>query len=355
MLKMAEERHNELIRQLVREFGDVPYPNLTFEMVAAVLKMAQEDGDLLDHKIATNALKEMRHAFRTFHAHRGTRKVSMWGSARVGEDDPRYVLARDFARTMADRGWMVITGAGPGIMAAGNEGAGRERSFGLGIDLPFENKPNVHIEDDPKFIHFKYFFIRKLFFVREASAVALFPGGFGTMDEAFEVLTLLQTGRSPILPLVLVEPPASTYWKGFQRFLEDELVPQGLISRVDLRLFRRCTSAQEAADEIFGFYENYHSMRYVGRNLVLRYTTPLPEDEVAALPSRFPKVFVEGKPVQSGPLPEEADEPHLAALTRLAFPYTGGVAPIRVLLDHVNELAKRSRSRPSGASASPKG
>ncbi|MBI2891087.1 MAG: TIGR00730 family Rossman fold protein [Nitrospirae bacterium] len=315
-------------------------PNATddyvFQMVVAALKMMEETHDVLDFKIATAAIKEMRYAFRVFAPYRTQRKVSIWGSARTDPSEPIYGLARDLGRAMARRGWMVITGAGQGIMAAGHEGAGRDQSFGLKIMLPMEDEPNRFIEEDPKLIHFKYFFVRKLFFVRESSAMALFPGGMGTLDEGFELFTLLQTGRSPVMPLVLMDTPGGTYWSRLVEWLRAEVLSRGMIAAEDLHLFKLVRSVDEAVKEITSFYGNFHSMRYVGQRLILRYLRPLPDETVRTLPSRFPQLFRDGPPEQLGPLAEEKDEPELSGLLRLAFAYEGGMGPVRVLVDEIN-------------------
>ena len=221
-------------------------------------------------KLVNAALKEFVYSFKVFNGYREHRKVSIFGSARSTEADPNYEFTRRFAAAMAERGWMVITGAGPGIMAAGHEGAGAERSFGAAIRLPMEGEPNEFIEGDPKLINFKYFFTRKVTFLKESNAFALLPGGFGTLDETFELLTLMQTGKSDLHPIVLLEVPGGTYWQDWLAFIREDLGNRGLISDEDMCLIKHTHDIDEAVDEICGFYRNYHSQRYVDGSMVLR-------------------------------------------------------------------------------------
>ncbi|MGD8396731.1 MAG: LOG family protein, partial [Candidatus Eiseniibacteriota bacterium] len=223
------------------------------EIVTTGFKLIGDGADRGDLKIINHALKEIRHAFRVFRPYRGERKVSIFGSARVERDDPTYRLAHDFARAIADRGFMTITGAGPGIMEAGNAGAGREHTFGLGIRLPFEQSSNEFIEGDAKVINFKYFFTRKLIFVKETDALVLFPGGFGTMDEGFETLTLIQTGKSKPMPVLCMDVPGGTYWPAWLEWIESQLVRGGRISPDDVDLFKIMDSVDAACDEIVRF------------------------------------------------------------------------------------------------------
>src|SRR5712692_4698294 len=236
-----------------------PHAAILKELVGAVFRLNENRLETLDLKILNRALKEMRYAFRLFRQYRNRRKVAIFGSARMPSENPLYDLARRFASRLAERGFMVITGAGEGIMRAANEGAGRENSFGVNILLPFEQEPNPAIVDDPKLIHFKYFFTRKLFFARESHASVMFPGGFGTHDETFELLTLLQTGKNNPHPVVLVDLPGGVYWKRWEQFVREEMLAPKLISPEDLGLFRIVDSAEAAVAEIDGFYRTYHS------------------------------------------------------------------------------------------------
>jgi uncharacterized protein (TIGR00730 family) len=272
-----------------------------------------------------------------FADYRGIRKVSTFGSARTPPDDPAYRQAHEFARRLADQGYMVITGAGGGIMRACQEGSGRERSFGINIRLPFEQAPNEFIHRDPKLVNFKYFFTRKLMFVKEADAIALFPGGFGTHDEGFESLTLLQTGKSKLVPVVFVDAPGGTYWQTWRDYVVDHLLKPSLISPADMRLFKITDDLDEAISEITRFYRRYHSSRYVGQLLVLRLTEPLSEARLAALNQEFADIVLGDPIVQSAALPEEAGEPEIAQLPRLVFEFgRRHFGRLRMLIDEIN-------------------
>src|SRR5206468_5746429 len=241
--------------------------------------------------------------------------------ARSGPTAPASRAAREFAQRIAAAGYMVITGAGPGIMSACQEGAGRERSFGVNIRVPFEQEPNAFIAKDAKLLTFRYFFTRKLMFIKEADAAVLFPGGFGTHDEAYECLTLVQTGKTRPMPIVFLDAPRGTYWKTWRRYVEEHLLRRRLISEQDLALFKVTTSVDEAVEEITRFYRVYHSARTVGPRLVIRLTRAIPDTLVAALGREFKDLVVSGSFTQGTALPEEADEPELAALPRLVFAF----------------------------------
>ena len=263
-------------------------------MLATLWELANEGTGVGDLKIADAALAEMSEAFRVFRPYRTVRKLTMFGSARTQPDDPIYVLARDLAAHVAAAGWMVVTGAGPGIMAAGTEGAGREHSFGVNIRLPHEEAANPFIAQDPKLIEMRYFFTRKLMLIKESHAYAVLPGGFGTQDECYELLTLLQTGKAEPAPVALVEMEGGSYWKGWQRFLQEEAVRPGWVSADDTALFRVVSSVDDAAREVLGFYRNYHSCRWVGDLLVLRLQVPPGKDELADLNRRFADIVSRG-------------------------------------------------------------
>jgi hypothetical protein len=279
------------------------------------------------------------YAFRVFAPYRGTRKVTIFGSARIAEDSPEYRQAAAFAREMSAQGWMVITGAGEGIMKAGQDGAGRDQSFGVNIRLPFEQSANEIIQNDAKLITFRYFFTRKLVFVKETDAIALFPGGFGTMDEAFETLTLLQTGKSPVLPLVCIDRPGGDYWHAWDAYVRGALLSRGLIASEDLSLYRVTNRLDEAANEILTFYRNYHSSRYVGNRLVLRlHRVPAPE-ALARLEEEFRDILAESGFSVGPALPEEAEESAVADLPRLTFVFNRrSFGRLRQLIDALNRL-----------------
>jgi uncharacterized protein (TIGR00730 family) len=327
--------------RLIAEFvGELPKRDarISEEIVVTALKLAREQVNTLDRKIVNATLKELRHAFRVFHAYKDVRKVTIFGSARTLPEDPEWAVARDFSREIAEKGWMVITGAGPGIMEAGHEGAGRERSFGANILLPFEAAPNVHIADDAKLINFKYFFTRKLTFIKEADAFVLLPGGFGTLDEAFELLTLIQTGKAPMHPIVLLDTVGGEYWESFDRFVRDVLLARGFINADDLSLYRRMDDHTKAVEHIDFFYSTYHSERLVGKKLVLRLNNE-PHDEVLeTLSEEFSEILdgpVERTKASSGEVADDdvADLPRIAL--RFDRIHTGR---LRLLIDRLNEL-----------------
>ena len=269
--------------------------DLTADMLQAVLKLAKDQPGRGEMKLMDRSFKELRYAFKIFKPYRARRKVSIFGSARTATDNANYKLAVQFARLCAEAGFMIITGAGGGIMAAGNEGAGKGHSFGVAIRLPFEQRTNPHIEKDEKLIHFRYFFSRKVVFIKETHAIALFPGGFGTHDEGFEVLTLVQTGRADPLPIVMLEEPGGTYWQKWDTFIREELVQAELVNPEDTGLYFITTDAQAAANHIARFYRNYHSCRYLRDELYLRVAHAPTPAELADLNARFGEICMAGK------------------------------------------------------------
>ncbi|HTI52076.1 MAG TPA: TIGR00730 family Rossman fold protein, partial [Planctomycetaceae bacterium] len=265
------------------------------------------------------------------------RKITVFGSARTPPEHPAYRMAVEFGRRMAEEGWMVVTGGGGGIMEAGHEGAGREMSFGLNIVLPFEQEANPVISQDNKLINFKYFFTRKLLFVKEVHAIALFPGGFGTMDEGFETLTLVQTGKRDLMPMVCVDEPGEGYWQGWKTFVEQQLLRRRLISPADLSLFRIVDSVDAAVAEVLRFYSIYHSMRYVRKKLVLRLNRELSDALVERLNVEFVDIVESGKIVKSAALPLESDDKHLQDLPRLVFTFNRkDIGRLRQMVDLIN-------------------
>jgi hypothetical protein len=272
-----------------------------------------------DLKILNSALKELRWAFRVFRPYRHLRKVSIFGSARIKENDPDFVCAKTFGRLMAESGWMIITGASTGIMRAGHEGAGRQFSFGVNIKLPFEQAVNQIIENDRKLVHFKYFFTRKLIFVKESEAICLFPGGFGTLDEGFEVLTLVQTGKTHPRPIILIEHKNGKYWKLWMKFVKEGILKRRMIEPADLSLIEVVGSVEEARDKIVQFYQNYHSLRFVGDKLVLRIQKPLSETNLKQLNMKFKDILIKGAIETSGPLAAESNDLDTSFLPRLVL------------------------------------
>ncbi len=335
--------NEEILKQVQAVLdGSDDNPQTVFlkEMLLGVLKLNDSRLDTLDIKILNRTLKELRYAFKVFYPYRNLPKVSIFGSARTQPDDPNYQLAYRFTRRLVQRGYMVITGGADGIMRAGQEGAGRESSFGVNIMLPFEQGPNAIIADDRKLVTFKYFFTRKLLFVKESNAIALFPGGFGTHDEGFEVLTLAQTGKSNPQPIVCLQAPGCDYWDRWRAFITDQLLSRQLINEEDLSLFKIFDSEEGAVEEIETFYRNYHSIRFVDQHLAVRIKHPLSDDQLAQINREFADLLMEGSFEQRDPFPEELDEPALKDLPRLVFPYNRrSAARLRQLIDRLNPFS----------------
>jgi len=315
-----------------------PNEELVTEMLHTLLRLDQTAASRGDLKVFNRTLKELRQAFKLFAPHRSVRKVSIFGSARVTEENPYYQMAAAFARRLAEEGFMVITGSGGGIMQAGNEGAGREQSFGVNIHLPFEQEANRFISGDPKLIAFHFFFTRKLVFVKEADAFVFFPGGFGTHDEAAEVLTLVQTGKSQIMPILMIDLPGDDYWREWEDFVRRRMLSAGYICEEDLSLFKIVDNVEEAVKEIQHFYSNYQSLRYVKKDTVTRLIHPPTPALIAKLNHDFPDILTSGEIRETGPLPEEADElPATLALHRLLVPFNRrNFGRLRQMIDVIN-------------------
>ncbi|MFZ1934631.1 MAG: TIGR00730 family Rossman fold protein [Thermoguttaceae bacterium] len=303
-------------------------------------KLADDKTSRGDLKIISRTLRELRYAFKVFSPYRRSRKVTMFGSARTTPDQPAYGQAAEFGRQMAAHGWLVVTGAASGIMEAGHVGAGREHSMGLNILLPFEQATNPIITGDRKLVYMKYFFTRKLMFVKESDAFCLMPGGFGTLDEGLEVLTLLQTGKHDMMPVVLLDEPHGSYWTAFDQFVRDQLLDRGMIGVEDMSLYRQTNRVEEAVEEVLRFYSVYHSMRYVRTNLVFRLQRPPSEALLAEINDRFQDILLRGRFAVSGPLPEEREESELSALPRLVFAFDRrSFGRLRQLIDCINHGA----------------
>lgn len=314
---------------------------LLAECVEAANALLDHEATVGDLKIVRSVLQEMAAGFRMFAPYFQRHKITVFGSARTPREDPDYQHAVEFGRRMAEAGFMVISGGGPGIMQACLEGASRENSFGVGIVLPFEQSVNAVIDGDTKVALFKYFFTRKLFFLKEAEAVALFPGGFGTQDEAFETLTLVQTGKAQPMPIVCIEAPGGTYWKTWQRYVEDDLLANGLISEQDLALYKVTEDLDEAVSEVTGFYRVYNSSRWVREQLVFRLNRKLPDSLLSDLDSEFADILTKGKFEQRAAFPNERDDPHLWHLPRLAFHFDRHqFGRLRQLIDRINQTAE---------------
>jgi uncharacterized protein (TIGR00730 family) len=327
----------ERIRQLVADWGAEKSPELIEELIVTALKMARDKMGTGDLKLMSRSLKELRYAAKIFAPYRHRRKVVVFGSARTAPSEREAQLAEEFGRQMVAHDYMVMTGGGDGIMGAAQRGAGRENSFGLNIRLPFEQRANEIIHGDPKLINFNYFFTRKLNFVKETHAYALFPGGFGTMDEGFEALTLMQTGKALIIPIVLIDRPDGRYWETWMRFLTDHLLKQGLISEEDFNFIKIAHTVEEAVGEILLFYKNYHSSRWVGSQLVLRICNTLTKNALTGLNRQFSDLLRKGKIVQSAALPQERNQPEISHLPRLVLmPHRHAFGRYRQLIDAVN-------------------
>lgn len=307
-------------------------------ILATCIALTRDGAPIPDLKLIDSALAEMRRALNCFAPYSTVRKVATFGSARSRPADPEYRLARDFAAAATRAGYMIITGAGPGVMRACQEGAGRERSFGVNIRLPFENVANEFIRGDDKLVEFKYFFTRKLFFLKESSAIVLFPGGFGTHDECFEALTLVQTGKSRMVPIVFIDVPGGTYWKTWNRYVEDHILAKSLIDPEDLSIFRITDRIEDAIEEIDTFYRVYHSSRMIRNRLIIRTSSYVSDRDLSALSNEFTDIL-RGKPiVRREPYDEEHDEPATLSLPRLVLQFDmKRYGRLRQLIDRLNQ------------------
>ncbi len=341
---VGDPKADELIAELV-EFCDAEPKNqvLIREILTTSVKLGRETSNRGELKLINSSLKEMRYALKLFCPFEGTRRAVIFGSARTEETDPCYQMAQQTAQALTQVGWMTVTGAGGGIMEAGNRGAGPGNSFGVNISLPFEQDANPYIKGDPKLMDFKYFFTRKLTFMKETDATFLFPGGFGTLDEAFETLTLVQTGKTEPRPIIMVEPAGGTYWKDWQDFLINELAKRRLISDVDLALFDIVHDVDEAVKKVTDYYQTYHSMRFVGPLAVLRLHRAPSTEMVATWNSEFSDMVVEGA-METGPcLPEEKLKGEFPDLPRLVFTFNNNsYGRLHQLIQRINRDMKPS-------------
>jgi uncharacterized protein (TIGR00730 family) len=330
---------NEDILHLVAKWKLAEFSDDFAEMVASLYRLSRQDITSGDMTLFKRSMAELRYAQGVFAPYRHIRKICIFGSARTRPPAPIYEHAAEFARLMTEAGYMTITGAGDGIMNAAQHGAGAKNSFGLNILLPFEQYANEVIRNDPKLVTFRYFFTRKLTFLREASAVAVFPGGFGTLDEAMEALTLMQTGKARLIPLVLVDRPGGTFWKNFAHYVSEHLMADKLISPEDFNLFKLTDNIEQARDEVLRFYSNFHSYRFVGPYLVIRLQRALDEKKLDHLRKEFLSIFdPPGEMFQRDALPQEANEPEIAGLPRLCLTFNRiHFGFLRLLIDRVNE------------------
>jgi uncharacterized protein (TIGR00730 family) len=315
----SNEPIDQLITRLIEESGGIHHPSVIKEMILSTLKIGQDVDYLADLKLLNRTLREMRYTALVFSPYRHRKKVTIFGSARTAETDEMYKKCVRFSRRLAENNYMVITGGGPGIMQAGNEGAGSENSFAVNIRLPFEQKPNPIMYRNPRLVTYKYFFNRKVAFVKEADAIVVFPGGFGTLDEAMEVFTLIQTGKTSPKPLILMEDQ-SGYWGRFIDFVKESLLEKGFISGEDFSLFTVTRSEEEALQVINTFYSIYHSLRFIENRLVIRLQKVLSADQIMTLTNEFPGLIKDGDQIHCcEAFPEESDEPDLAQLPRISL------------------------------------
>jgi len=315
-----------------------PHSELIDEIKETADKLAADGATRGDLKILARTLKELRYAFKVFTPFRRQRKVTVFGSARTNPDEGTYQHAVEFGQRIAEEGWMVVTGAGGGIMEAGHVGAGREMSMGLNIMLPFEQESNYIIEGDSKLVNLKYFFTRKLMFVKEVHSIVVCPGGFGTQDEAFEVLTLVQTGKRDLMPIVLLDEPGGTYWSRWLEYIKDELLENGMISPADLSLFFVTTDIDEAVNEVLNFYSVYNSMRFVRDKLVIRLHEEPTAELVERLNSEFADILAGGRIEKATMHQVEADDEHLRDLPRLALDFNRrSIGRLREMIDVLND------------------
>ncbi len=336
-----------LVASVAERFGPVEGSEFVRQMLVSVVGLAREDVSTGDLKLLNSAIKELRHAIRVFAPYRGVRKVAAFGSARTRDDDPAWHQARDFSARMAEAGWMTITGGGGGIMEAAQRGAGRDQSFGVNIQLPFEQRVNPVIAGDPKLINFRYFFSRKVTFVKESHAIALFPGGFGTLDEGFEALTLIQTGKCEIVPVVFVDAPGDSYWRDWEEYVASHLHERGMISDADLSLFRVTDNVEDAVGEILRFYRNYHSSRYVGERLVIRLCRVPSDEQLAVLNDEFADLLEKGTIAASETLPPEVEA---VELPRIVLHFNRrSVGRLRQLINRLNGFVGDERELPEAS------
>ena len=330
---------DKMIKDTLESAGGYPDDDLLQDIMTTAVKMREDGLDRGDLKMLTTTLKELRYALKVFNPYRHIRKVAIFGSARTPPKSRDYTQAVQFSRAIVDAGWMVVTGAASGIMSAGNEGAGRANSFGVNIRLPFEQEPNPSIANDPKLINFKYFFTRKLIFIRESDATVLCPGGFGTHDEGFESLTLVQTGKAAPRPIVCLDPPGSKYWSSWKNFLVKQLGGRGMIDPDDMGLLYFTHDPHDAVRKITHFYRNYHSSRYIQDRLIFRLKRPLSHARLEKVNKNFKSILKKGKIQQyTAAFAEEENEPHTFGLVRLALYFNRRhFAKLMQLIDEVNE------------------
>jgi uncharacterized protein (TIGR00730 family) len=335
----ADAELKQRIQELIQFKGGGHNENEVADIIENALKLLTDVQDTGDVRVIQTAIRELRYAFRLFAPYAETRKVTIFGSARTRPDRIEYQQAVDFGKKIAQAGFMVITGAGPGIMQAGHEGAGPEKSFGANIRLPWEQGANPIIAEDKKLVTFKYFFTRKLIFLRQADAIVLFPGGFGTLDEGYEAITLMQTGKSKLMPLVLVDRPGGAYWKTWDKNVREHLLRDKLISPEDLNLYHITDSTDDAVKTIARFYRNFQSTRFVKERFIVRLKNAPTESALAALNEDFADILLEGKIEVIKPTTDEIEDNDGLELARIAFNFNRrDYGRLRQMIDVLNGL-----------------
>jgi hypothetical protein len=317
--EIGDKAIDDLIDELARKSGSAKNEHVLHEILTTAVKLGMESSDQGDLKLANNALKELRYSFKIFAPYRDVKKVIIFGSARSLKTSPEYKMAEEFTRKLTAKGYMIVTGGGSGVMEAGNKGAKAGKEFALNIRLPFEQKPNPYIDEKDKIINFKYFFTRKLIFVKETDATALFPGGFGTHDEGFEMLTLIQTGKSKPRPVVLMEPKGSSYWAAWERYVVDHLLKNSFIEKEDLKLFHIVKTVDEAIKYIEDFYRVYHSIRYVGGLTVIRLNKEISAKTLRLINQKFKDILIKGEIRLSPPTNKEIQGEEYPDLPRITM------------------------------------
>lgn len=336
LYKVEDERVASLFREIAHKYASGINEQLLREMLTTIGKIGEEKLDTGDMKLINTTLKELRYALKVFSDYRDRRKVAMFGSARCSPHSKEYKMAETFAKNMAKNGFLVITGSGQGIMEAGNKGAGRANSFGVNIRVPFEQEPNPYIANDSKLINFKYFFTRKLMFIKESDATVLFPGGFGTLDEGFEAITLFQTGKCRPRPILLLEPTDKTYWEGWLSFVKNHILKSGYISKDDLKIFKIINDPDKATEEIQLFYKNYHSVRYIKDVTVIRLNKEIPDKVLVAINKDFKDILTAGAQ-KTKPLKGELRAKEYLKLPRIKMYFNRhDFGRLKELIDRIN-------------------
>ena len=336
---MSTQEIDSLVSDLLDKSEIKLNRRLIAELIKESLQLGNDATSTLNLKIASAAIAEMREAFAMFAPFSERKKVTIFGSARTTKNDPVYKQTQAVAAKLASDGWMVVTGAGPGIMEAGMSGAGREMSIGVSIRLPFETSANEVIAGDEKYVAMRYFFTRKLMLVKESQAFICVPGGFGTLDEMFELLTLSQTGKGNPVPIVVLDLPNDPFWGDLDSFIKKTLLPRKLVSEQDLALYRICSSVDEAVSEIDKFYSVYNSMRFVGKRLVLRLNRQISDAHLSKLNKDFSDICMNSSLERITATKAEIDDKDLPDKPRLAFQFARrDFGRLRQLIDAINAV-----------------